>query len=407
MQHVLQPASPQPVPGHVMLGQIAAGSQITALSSQLGAESVLVASEAPCMRCYAWAMQRNAAQQSQAIVRTLWTRSLPAQHKLLTSAQSGGGALAASASPSRPWIAIWRWQSAALRDQVPPRSLTNADGDVDLEWLHCASPAGSLQLHSNATSSHNSSPDTLAATCADGRVRLWVDTSLADTLPASLLTASYSNQTGRPATGARGRSMCLAHVLSFPGAAPAGCQKLTATWAAADTQNTCGHHRNVLWLVATRISVATEGSAEASTDAARIGHHAHEGPFEDHGGVQLLPRADELCVWAVQVQAGAVHCQQGGSESVEGKRAGRHTAVWGGPRVSATLWGCDHHHVRPLLRSQQDVLSFAWTFMACMHCTHVWCMLHAALYAESRFSPLYFNQSYLKACPCLAACLEP
>jgi hypothetical protein len=339
MRHVMDPGSSQPHPGYTAAGRLSAGAQILAVAARPQLDAILISTAESGMACYCLPAAPTAAGAAtpsalRPQMAPEWSHKLSTPHALLTL-DPGPERVAASAAHSQAAIAIWRVPSTSpsSQDGAASAQASVATAAPDLEWLRLPCPLRTLQFRPST----GARPDaqrpwaaTLMAACADGCVRLWVDTVLADTLPASLASGSHVGGAGL------GRSMCLAHVLTLPGTQIDCSTALLATWSLAGSN---GHGpqshtaQHVSWLVATSMSVDSE---------------AAQGPFDSR-----VP--DELYVWAVTVDAVERHGQEGDAVAADSpteqtqvdQSAGvlGHRAWCRGPRISATLWGCDHGQV--------------------------------------------------------------
>ena len=331
--------------GHSLHGTIAAQASVTAICAAADSSELLVATGDSTLSCYS--VQAAAAPPRGSA--SLWQAPLPVPHDLLASCSAAHG-VAASASTQEAAIAIWRGTTAS---SAPAQA---ADWPPAPDWLKIPSPATCLALQPPPPCSRRTRAGAtgaacvLMAACADGCVRLWVDTNLADTLPPGFTV--HDNASSSPL----GHTMCLAHVLSVPGVAVGGPQApLTATWAAPPSAQHAQlgmHARRTSWLVATRCS----GSAAQHEAPAQAGH-----------------AADELFVWAVTVDQADADAAAMGTGSEAEQRSGVSVSVSvsqatpdskaGGkarsprgqlgavaacrsPKVSAALWGRDSEQVR-------------------------------------------------------------
>ena len=359
--------------GFSWLQPVAASARIVSVAAELEAGVLLLATADARVTCYSMlgavpgshgggGNRASETRSSEHATQHVWQHSVPAPHLLLTVCPTTT-ALAASADPAVATIAIWRSAQLGCAD-TPAASAANgnsrSDAGPSLDWLRLSSPASALAFRPHASRNAQGSlapASTLMAACADGCIRLWIDTDLADTLPAALADIGNLVDAKHGGKATLGRTMCLAHVLSMPGARPDRPVALAVTWSqppegADDILASCS--RRVAWLVATRMH-ADPHRGRSTTGAAAL----DELNFADDYARGSAGGADELCAWAVTVDAvekdlwpstvdaataaqnGAASHKQAGAKSELGL-----TAKCRGPRMNAVLWGRDDYQAR-------------------------------------------------------------
>lgn len=360
--------------GHGLVGSVRAPAFVTAVAPTLGGAALLVAARNSTLSCYSLpcAVAGKAADAGQ----LQWRATLPSTHDLLASCPATQ-AVCASASSQAPAIAIWRHPQQPVSGEAASRVPAP-------DWLKlpCAPTCISFRPSPPqcARRPHTGSGAcVLMAACADNCVRLWVDTDLSDALPPGF--SVHTNAT----TGALGRTMCLAHMLSVPGLQPAPQAALVATWAVPPLEDCSGAHaRRTSWLVVTRCA-ASPGIAAPEM---------HDGGLEPGSA-----DADEVYVWAVTVDHadsdGAAMATRGGegeangvavSVSVsqathnsagDGKGRGKsaqlgNVAACRGPKVSAALWGQGSEHVRCRLPFHRRFIADTMRQPSRTHVLRIW-----------------------------------